>query len=55
MWMDAVDETFSETERIAHDYLTQKGSLKKEKDQQIPEEEESKEYSNFREFEKTII
>ena len=52
MWMDAVDETFSETERIAHDYLTRKGSIKKEKDQQISEVncqgEESKKYSNLR-------
>ena len=59
MWMDAVDETFSETERIAHDYLTRKGSVKKEKDQQISEVncqgEESKKYSNLREFEKTEL
>jgi len=59
-WMDAVDETFDETEKMACDYLTLKGNLKVEKDTQqsdpvilppnVKGEEEQKFY-NLREFE----
>ena len=63
-WMDAVDETFDQTEKMACDYLTLKGNLKVEKDTQqsdpvilppnVKGEDEQKFY-NLREFEKAEL
>ena len=63
-WMDAVDETFDQTEKMACDYLTLKGNLKVEKDTQqsdpviLPPDvkgEEEQKFYNLREFEKAEL